>query len=213
MEDSTGSPYCLTAEDEAFLKNNFGKDSKQSAALKHQVETIISYYELNIPSDDQKSTNLDMNYYKDLLRTLDLNVNDGTAEMAREIFHYWRSQRLNQGNRYLLARLKHESGKESDDVDPFVCFRRREVRQVRKTRGRDAQVVEKLKKLRKELESARRLVKLVNQRESRKYDIFMAGERIFQSRVAIKDTKRSLCIKGDDGDLISQKVRWHFSKL
>lgn len=102
--------------------------------------------------------------------------------------------------------MQFETGQETDDGDPYVCFRRREVRQIRKTRGRDAQSAEKLRRLRKELEDARQLVAFVRQRELARKEMFIIEKQVFQQRAEVKDMKRKLGIKDDDEDLINQKV-------
>lgn len=98
---------------------------------------------------------------------------------------------------------------ETDDSDPYVCFRRREVRQVRKTRGRDAQSVEKLKKLRKELEDARQLVALVKQREHTRREQLAVDRQLFEQRTSLRQVKRNLpdqYKEGDEDVLVNQKV-------
>lgn len=61
------------------------------------------------------------------------------------IIEYWNSKRPK------LPKLRHEDmGKIGSD--PYVCFRRREFKQPRKTRRSDAQCVDRIKKLRYELE-------------------------------------------------------------
>lgn len=102
--------------------------------------------------------------------------------------------------------LQFETGQDTDDSDPFVCFRRREVRQIRKTRGRDAQSAEKLRRLRKELEEARQLVALVRQREDARKEMLAVERTLFMQRNEVKEMKRKLNIKDDDEDLINQKV-------
>jgi enhancer of polycomb-like protein len=83
------------------------------------------------------------------------------------------------------------------------------VRQIRKTRGRDAQSAEKLRRLRKELEDARQLVAFVRQRELARKEMFIIEKQVFQQRAQVKDMKRKLGIKDDDEDLINQKVsKW-----
>lgn len=106
-----------------------------------------------------------------------------------------------------------ETGQETDDGDPYVCFRRREVRQARKTRGRDAQSIEKLRKLRRELEDARALIALVKQRELTKGELLKMERTLFDQRMKFKETKRKLNIKNDDEDLINQKVSLSFGGL
>jgi enhancer of polycomb-like protein len=80
------------------------------------------------------------------------------------------------------------------------------VRAVRKTRGRDAQSAEKLRKLRKELELARHGLAMVKQREMLKKDILASDRQIFEERVQVKEEKRRNGFKDDDEDLVNQKV-------
>lgn len=106
----------------------------------------------------------------------------------------------------MLTNHQFETGQDTDDSDPYVCFRRRELRQARKTRGRDAQSSEKLKRLRKELEDARHLLSLVRQREASRKDMLITERQLFVQRAEVKEMKRKLGIKDDDEDLINQKV-------
>ncbi|KAG9941322.1 hypothetical protein KCU98_g18978, partial [Aureobasidium melanogenum] len=84
--------------------------------------------------------------------------------------------------------------------DAYVCFRRREVRQARKTRGRDAQVTEKLKKLRRELEDARQLLISVNQRERLIKQRIETERKLFEQRSELKKVKVQQGIKGEKGE-------------
>ena len=81
---------------------------------------------------------------------------------------------------------------------------------MRKTRGRDAQSAEKLKKLRKELEEARQLIALVRQREIIKREQLATERQLFEQRTTLRQVKRNLpeqFREGDDDILINQKVR------
>jgi enhancer of polycomb-like protein len=125
---------------------------------------------------------------------------------AKFIYEHWHARRSATGNRGLSPRLKFETGQDTDDADPYVCFRRRELRQIRKTRNRDAQSAEKLRKMRKELEDARQLLAMVKQREMIRKEVLNIDRTLFQQRAEVKETKRKLGIKGDDEDLVNQKV-------
>lgn len=107
--------------------------------------------------------------------------------------------------------MQFEQGNEKDDGDPYVCFRRREVRNVRKTRRTDTQSTDKLKRLRQELETARGLIKDVWQRETMRKNTFEYERQIFEKRRALVDIKRKYQIKDTDEDLIT-KVRHPTSK-
>lgn len=132
---------------------------------------------------------------------------------AKFIYEHWRSRRTATSNRGLSDRLKFETGQDTDDADPYVCFRRRELRQIRKTRNRDAQSAEKLRKMRKELEDARQLLAMVKQREMIRKEVLIIDRTVFQQRTEVKETKRKLGIKGDDDDLVNQKPKKRLTEL
>ena len=205
VEDCIGFSYCLNSEDEEFI-HSLQKSQKYNFPILSYVEAFLDQFENMCPTNE-------FIVDKDALIKVSLNIiskeydpeDDGLLQdLAETVYDYWRLQRSKRCNRPLLARLKVETGRESDDSDPYVCFRRREVRQIRKTRGRDAHISEKIKKLRNELEDARHLVKLINQRETRHVESLILDEQIFKNRHSLKGLKRNLCIKGDDSDLISQ---------
>ena len=105
--------------------------------------------------------------------------------------------------------LKFETGADTDDADPYVCFRRREVRQIRKTRGRDAHSAEKLKKLRKELEESREIMAMIRQREVTKREQLAVERQLFEQRTSLRQVKLNLpdqYKEGDEDVLINQKV-------
>ena len=60
--------------------------------------------------------------------------------------------------------------------------------------------------MRKELEDARQLLAMVKQREMIRKEVLNIDRALFQQRAEVKETKRKLGIKGDDEDLVNQKV-------
>ena len=128
---------------------------------------------------------------------------------AKDIYEHWKARRIQAGNKTLIPSLKFETGADTDEADPYVCFRRREVRQIRKTRGRDAHSAEKLKKLRKELEESRQILALIKQREMTKKEQLAIDRQIFEQRASLRQLKLNLADpykEGDDDLLINQKV-------
>jgi enhancer of polycomb-like protein len=149
------------------------------------------------------------------LEELQEQIDEGVPACVRTfstfVYDHWRTRRTATGNRSLAPRLKFETGQETDDSDPYVCFRRRELRQIRKTRNRDAQSAEKLRKLRMELETARAVLLMVKRREQMRKESLEIDRQVFEQRHAMRDTKRKLGLKGDEDLLINQKVkRPHF---
>lgn len=93
-----------------------------------------------------------------------------------------------------------------NEADPYVCFRRRESKPIRKTRRTDQQSIEKLRKLRLEMESARSLLEMVSRREKVRKESLVLEHMIFDQRCKVREYRRSLGIKDDDDDIQHQKV-------
>jgi len=209
VEDCIGCPYCMNTDDDAFLKAMNAKKPKTAQCSEDQFEEVMNFFEETSAAKQPFAAvdNPPVLPFEEMESAYDETIEEYSRRFAKDIYEHWKAQRLKRGNTPLMPTLKFERNVETDDSDPYVCFRRREVRQARKTRGRDAQVAEKLKKLRHELEQARHLLHLVKQREYMRRDQLQLDRSIFEQRQKVKDMKRNLGIKGDDEDLINQKVR------
>ena len=164
--------------------------------------------------------------YEEFETSMDDYLEDHTKPFTEEAYEHWKTRRLESGNKSLVEGLKvrrlrkgsHlndtksaklETGADTDDADPYVCFRRREVRQIRKTRGRDAHSAEKLKKLRKELEESREILAMIRQREITKRELLTIDRQLFEQRTNLRQVKFNLpdqYKKGDEDILVNQKV-------
>ncbi|KAF2841544.1 hypothetical protein M501DRAFT_1014342 [Patellaria atrata CBS 101060] len=207
VEDTTGCPYCMTADDDAFLKCLNRKKSKWGPCSEDQFEEVMNFFEETSQAKQPLAhvDNTPVISYEEMESAFDDSIDDHARRFAKEIYEHWKAERLKRGNRRLTPNLKFETNIETDDSDPYVCFRRREVRQARKTRGRDALVVDKLKKLRIDMENARQVLHFVKQREIGHRDQLALDKDIFQKRIETKEMKRKLGIKDHDEDLINQK--------
>lgn len=209
VEDMIGCPYCMTGDDLVFLKTYNQKRGKNAQCTEDEFEEVMNFFEETSQTKQPFATvdNTPVLSYEEMEAEFDETISLSSRRFAKDIYSHWKNQRLLKGNHALMPVLKFETNLETDDADPYVCFRRREVRQVRKTRGRDAQVTEKLKKLRKELEDARHLMSQVKRREVLIREQLAVDRQIFEQRTAVKEIKRKLGIKGDDEELlINQKV-------
>jgi len=197
----------MTAEDEAFLKSLNEKRSSPQCS-EDQFEQVMYFFEETAQAKQPFAAvdNPPVLSYEEMESAFDETIDETCREFAQDIYEHWKAERLKHENRGLMPGLKFERNVETDDNDPYVCFRRREVRQTRKTRGRDAQVTEKLQSLRRQLELARQLMHTVRQRENARMEQLQLDRTIFEQRDKLKEVKRNLNIKGDDEDLINQKV-------
>ncbi|KAI8897557.1 enhancer of polycomb-like-domain-containing protein [Globomyces pollinis-pini] len=115
------------------------------------------------------------------------------------IYDYWKNARyeLNQGNR-LRPRLKFEEMSLNPESDPYVCFRHREIKQLRKVRRSDTVAQEKLHKLKEDLTRARELLQFIHEREQHCKDLLMIDHLIFEKRVTVRKIKKDLGITSNE---------------
>ncbi|KAF2680572.1 hypothetical protein K458DRAFT_407081 [Lentithecium fluviatile CBS 122367] len=208
VEDTSGCPYCMSSEDVAFLRAYNAKRSKGVQCSEDELEQVMNFFEETTHTKQPYAAvdSTPVLAYEDLESEFDETISESARIFAKDIYEHWKQERIRKGNRPLIPALKFEMNLDTDEADPYVCFRRREVRQVRKTRGRDAQVTEKLKKLRKEMEEARFLMAQVKRRELLIREQLAMDKLIFEQRGAVKEIKRKLSIKTVDEDLlINQK--------
>ncbi|KAL7268454.1 Enhancer of polycomb-like protein 1 [Rhizina undulata] len=210
VEDCSGTAYCMSTEDEKYLeKLNSMRRSGVPVCTEDQFEFIMDQFE-NIIQLRQPFLSMDVSNimsWEDMESSFTGAMDGHLKLFAKSIYSYWKDQKIARGGRPIIPVLKFEQGNEKDDGDPYVCFRRREVRQVRKTRRTDAQSTDKLKKLRQDLDTARNLVKDVLQRETMRKNSFAFEHSIFETRRQLIEFKRKAGIKGDDEDLVNHKKR------
>jgi len=209
VEDCAGIAYCLDEEDELALKLiNAKLPAGQEPITEDQFEEVMNFLEETAQAK-QPFAAVDsppVLPLEELQEQVDETIPDRVRMLSKYVYEHWKARREATGNRSIAPRLKLETGQDSDDTDPYVCFRRRELRQIRKTRNRDAQSAEKLRKLRLELETALNLLVMVKKREQMRKEVLEIDRQVFEQRLAFRDTKRKLGIKGDEELLINQKV-------
>ncbi|KAJ6151053.1 Enhancer of polycomb-like protein 1 [Penicillium chermesinum] len=209
VEDCCGCPYNMTEEDDAFLKVFNQKRDPADRCSEDAFEATMNFFEETAQTKQPYAAvdNPPVLPFSEMEEAMDAAVEESVKHFAKDLYDHWKSRRSEGGGNHMLQpSLKFETGQDTDDSDPYVCFRRREVRQIRKTRGRDAQSAEKLRRLRKELEDSRQLVALVRQREVARREMLINERLIFLQRAEVKEMKRKLGVKDDDEDLINQKV-------
>ena len=197
----------MSTEDDAFLKLYNGKTPEGGPLSEDDFERIMEVFE-DGAAEQTPFTSVDNTVAAYEMMVPALNHLDSPSILlhAKPIYEYWKNSRLEMGNKPLHPTLKFETHQETDDTDPYVCFRRREARQTRKTRARDNKIAETLKRLRRELEDGRQLVLLSFEREMMKRELLHMDRAVFEERAKLKHMKLRLGVKGEDEDLVNQKV-------
>ena len=207
VEECISCQYDMTTEDDAFLKEYNAKSPTGGALSEDDFERIMEVYE-DTAAEQTPFASVDNTVapYDVMVPGLTHLASSSVMQHAKAIYEYWKSRRQDMGNKPIHPTLKFETHQETDDADPYVCFRRREARQTRKTRARDNKIAETLKRLRRELEDGRQLVLLSSEREMMKRELLYADRAVFEERARLKQMKVKLGLKDGDEDLINQKV-------
>jgi enhancer of polycomb-like protein len=84
--------------------------------------------------------------------------------------------------------------------ESYVCFRRREIKSVRKTRASQASSSDKLLRLQHELQFPLDLAKAVLARENQKKEAAEQTFQVWERRMELVDLKRKFAALGDKAD-------------
>lgn len=187
------------------------------------VNTLISFYTSKQHSDQGPSLQ-DWQARLDITRPQLLSKH--SPKLLSLLFDYWKQRRFvdncgrplqpNLRVRFLafvqmsllcplfVRQLTHIKQNEDvslkPDSDPYVCFRRRELKPQRKLRRDDGQSLEKLKKLRDELLKAKELLELVALRETTRKESLALDMQLFEQKCVVRKLRKKLglpCIEKD----------------
>lgn len=198
----------MSTEDSEFLKSYNTKAPTTGVLSEDDFERVMEVFE-DTAAEQTPFASVDNTVvgYDMMVPGLNHIGSQTILQHAKSVYEYWKSQRQGMGNKPLHPTIKFEIHQETDDSDPYVCFRRREARQTRKTRARDNKIADTLKRLRRELEDGRQLVLLSYEREMMKRELLHMDRAVFEERARLKQIKVRMGIKGEDEDLVNQKVR------
>ncbi|BFZ57267.1 Enhancer of polycomb-like protein 1 [Savitreella phatthalungensis] len=210
VEETEGCPYCMDEQDEEWL-DKFNVGRKGNTAISEEAfECIIQQFELtiNVKQPFLSTAPDSILPFEELQSAFDDEQAIGRPHKAyaKFVYPHWRDRRVANGGRPIMPMLRFEENAK-DDGDPYVCFRRREVRQMRKTRQTGHPATTRVRALRNEMQQARDLADMVLRRERLKREVLLVNQAIFEKRCLVKDLKRKLNIRSDDDLLVTQKRR------
>lgn len=116
------------------------------------------------------------------------------------------TRRQQRQGKPIIPQLKFEELIKNEN-DPYVCFRRRETKPIRKTRRTDQQSLERLRKLRSEMEMSRNLLEMVLRREKIRKEGLVLEHTVFEKKRTLLEYQRALGIKEEDDLLLPRKKR------
>ncbi|KAJ3095955.1 Enhancer of polycomb-like protein 1 [Phlyctochytrium planicorne] len=205
VEDTISCPYCLDEEDEAWL-DTFTKQADASIGVEplsiDGFESIM--YTLECLGNDRDFIGGDpVNLAEAIGFIFDNCPNIKLPEqMINAVFEHWRSRRYGSGQpRLVMPTLRTDEIGFRSDTDPYVCFRRREIKPLRKARRGDIASLEKLKRLRDELNRARAILELVLQRENLRKESLLNEKAVFDQRILVRKLKKKYGVTSTEKDI------------
>ncbi|EGV62183.1 Enhancer of polycomb-like protein 1 [Yamadazyma tenuis] len=181
---SKGNPYVQMGTDLKYISSN---TLKERLSKELNFEPFITSFDKNPKSDDKKNTP------RAITKLLTL--------FGETIYNHWKQRKIERHGKSITPSLKYEdpnANEKDNDNDPYICFRRREFRQARKTRRADTIGIEKIRLLQKSLHRARDIMFNVSQREILKLEYFRSEAKVFKLRCEAKAAKRAADISVDD---------------
>ncbi|KAJ1725679.1 Enhancer of polycomb-like protein 1 [Coemansia erecta] len=118
-----------------------------------------------------------------------------SKQMVARVYEHWRARRAGRGFRPILPQVQIHDGSAQAagaEIDPYVCFRRREVRQGRKTRRADQRSLEQLRRLRANLAAAAQMLEMCGARERDKMALVEMAQEVARARTHVLGMRRRL---------------------
>ncbi|KAI9020806.1 enhancer of polycomb-like-domain-containing protein [Phycomyces nitens] len=207
VEDVTGCPYMMDEQDDEFLQR-YNADKSNEPLTPDAFEEIMWQFE-SVTNHQLPHLNLDPSHipeYADFMTMIPDNSKLRGRPSLENVYQHWRQRRFKRQGKSVVPELKSEDTLRSE-IDPYVCFRRRETKPVRKTRRTDQQSLDRLRKLRTEMEMSRNLLEMVLRREKIRKEGLVLEHTVFDKKCKLREYQRALGIKEDEDLLPIQKKK------
>ena len=96
----------------------------------------------------------------------------------------------------MLLSFQTQEGKDEED-NPWTCFRRRELKPIRRTRRTETASFDKLRKIRKDIHSGRHIMVNVTVREKTKKQKIELDRKIFEKECSVRELRKKLGIRNE----------------
>ncbi|CCM00001.1 uncharacterized protein FIBRA_02026 [Fibroporia radiculosa] len=127
--------------------------------------------------------------------------------MARAVYPYWRDRRLERGGHPIIPSVNLDEADTKNES--YICFRRREIKAIRKTRAQQATYSDKMLRLHSELATSLELARGVLEREVFKREAAGQSQGVWEKRLVLVDLKRKFPALGtkEEEELLYDKER------
>ncbi|CAG8433460.1 5293_t:CDS:2 [Ambispora gerdemannii] len=192
IESSTGCPYTLTDDDLDWIESYNNKIAEKDKLEEDELEWIL--YQLELIANRRLRCKKDIRILPNL-QDMERTFTDSIASLRRKVrfvYPYWKECRVKRNGGAMAPIVMTEPANSQEEDNPYVCFRRRELKPIRKTRRTDAKSLEKCDQLHLNLCKATNVLQNCQKFEKRKF-AFITNERDkFATKATVKEMGRDL---------------------
>ncbi|KAH7340842.1 enhancer of polycomb-like-domain-containing protein [Rhizoctonia solani] len=127
--------------------------------------------------------------------------------ILRVIYPHWRERRLERDGRRIIPQINSD---ETNEGDPYVCFRRRDAKPVRKTRRSDTGSMDRMQNLHNNIRQLQHIAQLVVHREQLKHSRAVEERQVMNCRLNLAEVKRKFPTtpfgSRDDDEVLVDKI-------
>ncbi|KAJ2482625.1 Enhancer of polycomb-like protein 1 [Coemansia sp. RSA 2131] len=181
VEESCAPTYCMDDEDAQWVEQSGSMTAAEFETAMEQLETLTRDMVFQA-QDDIPTIEYLAQHAADRERPFD-------RRMCSLVYAHWRRRRETRSFQPIHPTLQQDDTSRVE-IDPYVCFRRREVQRGRKTRRADQRSLEQLRRLRVNLALAAQLLELSAERESCKLSLAHAAHMAAQQRRDVVKMRR-----------------------
>ena len=216
-EEKPHSPVFISEDVFEYIMGVLEKHTEDNVPMLHTVSRAL---ELCVQVKSHKQQNLDLmpefssiehlfasplpaSFYPNFEVPRNLPPTKDLVRMAQRIYSHWKERRIERKGKTIMPTLNYD---ETNDGDPYVCFRRRDVRATRKTRLKDNGSIEKMQKLQVEMKQVHIIAQMVLRRETEKLAGYRAEKEVWEAKWKLYETKKrwpSLGITKEEEELIT----------
>ena len=108
VEDCSGCQYCMTAEDDAFLKSMNLKRPASSQCCEDRFEEVMDFFEQTARTRQPFAAvdNPPVVTMEEMESSFDENIDESSRPYVNDIYPHWKNQRLQRANKLLMPGLK-----------------------------------------------------------------------------------------------------------
>ncbi|CAB4380416.1 unnamed protein product [Rhizophagus irregularis] len=198
VEECIGCLYCMDEKDDIWLAEH--KQKNNSTLTEDQFEEIMQHFENVAKNKPQLLAKKQFPSWQDCEACLSESLLVLKSE-AEKVYSYWKNKRWDRLKQYqkvgpLMFEIKTQEGKDEED-HPWTCFRRRELKPIRRTRRTETASFDKLRKIRKDINSGRQIMAHVTMREKTKKQKIELDRKIFEKECTARELRKKLGIRNE----------------